>query len=71
MKAQVNRVVGPRVPQHSNNMASHLREFIWISPTMFFGSRLDEDPKDFLDEVYKILYAIGVPSIKKAEFESY
>ena len=52
MTTQVNREVGPRVPQHANIMASCLREFTRVSPPMFFGSRLDEDPQDFIDEVY-------------------
>ena len=38
---------------------------------MFFGSKKDEYPQDFLDEVYKILYAIGVTSIEKDELASY
>ena len=57
MTTQVNREVGPRVPQHANTMASCLRDFTRTSPTMFFGSRVDEDPQDLLDEVYIIFYA--------------
>ena len=71
MTAQVNRVVGPRVPQHANTMASHLRDFAKMNPPMFYGSRSDEDPQDFLDDVCKILYAMGVISIEKAELASY
>ena len=63
MTAQVNSEVGRRVPQHANTMASHLRDFTRMNPLMFFGSRSDEDPQDFLDEVYKILYVVGVTSI--------
>ena len=38
---------------------------------MFFGSKLNEDPQDFLDEIYKILYVMGVNSIEKDELASY
>ena len=38
---------------------------------VFFGSKLKEDPQYFLDEVYKILYAMGVTSIEKAELAAY
>ena len=38
---------------------------------MFFGSKLNEDPQDFLDEIYKILYVMGVSSIEKDELASY
>ncbi|XP_069150760.1 uncharacterized protein [Solanum lycopersicum] len=52
-------------------MASRLRDFIRMSPPMFFGSRSDEEPSDFLDEVYNILYAMGMTSIEKAELAAY
>ena len=44
MTFQVNREVGPRVPQHANTKVSHLREFTRMSPPMFFWSRSNEDP---------------------------
>lgn len=55
MTTQVNRYVGPRLPQHANIMASHLRDFITMNPPMFYGSSSDEDPQYFLDEVLTIL----------------
>ena len=36
-----------------------------MNPPIFYGSKVDEDPQDFLDEVYKVLYAMGVSSIEK------
>ena len=63
MNAKVNREVLPRVPQHNKIVTSSLRDFTRMNPLMFFGSRSDEDPQDFLDEVYKILYVVGVTSI--------
>ena len=42
-----------------------------MSPPMFYGSRSEEYSKDFLNEVYKILYAMGVTSIEKAELAAY
>ena len=44
MKAQMNRKVGPQVPQHANTMASHLRDFARMNPHMFYWLRSDEDP---------------------------
>ena len=66
MADQLNREVGTRVPQHSNTMASRLRDFTRMYQPMFYGSRSDEEPQDFLNEVYKILYAMGVALIEKA-----
>ena len=42
-----------------------------MNPPMFFRSKVNEDPPDFLDEVYKILYAMWVSSNKKAELAAY
>ena len=44
-------------------MASHFRDFTRMSSPTLYGSRLVEDPKDFLGRVYKILYDIGVMSL--------
>ena len=38
---------------------------------MFYGSRSDEDPQDFFNDFYKILYAIDVTSIEKDESAAY
>ncbi|TMW96555.1 hypothetical protein EJD97_007171 [Solanum chilense] len=51
MTAQVNREVGPNMAQHASTMASRLRDFTRMNPPVFFGSKMDEDPKYFLDEV--------------------
>lgn len=42
-----------------------------MNPPTFYGSNIDEDPQEFIDEVYKILYAIGVSSSEKAELATY
>ena len=48
------------MPPHARTIASSLREFTQMNPPMFFGSKLDEYPQEFFDEVYKILFAMGV-----------
>ena len=59
------------MPQHANTMASHLRDFAKMNPPMFYGSRSDEDPQDFFNDFYKILYAMDVTSIEKDDLEAY
>ncbi len=59
MVAQENQKVAPRVNQKASTMASRLRDFSRIKPPMFFGSKVNEDPHDFLNDVYKILYSMG------------
>ena len=36
-----------------------------------FGSNVDKDCQDFLDEVYKILFAMVVSTTEKAELVAY
>ena len=71
MTAQANRDVAPRPHQQVTTMASYIRDFTRIYPPTFYGSKVYEDPKEFLDEVYKVLYAMGVTSSEKAELSSY
>lgn len=42
-----------------------------MNPTMFCGSKVNEDPWDFIDEVYKILYAMEFSLNEKAVLDSY
>ncbi|XP_015075375.1 uncharacterized protein LOC107019373 [Solanum pennellii] len=67
MTAQANQEVAPRVHQQVSTMASRLRDFTRMNPPTFYGSKVDEDLQEFIDEVYKILYAMGVSTSEKAE----
>ena len=71
MMAQANRDVAPRPHQQVITTASRLRYFTRINPPIFYGSKVDKDPQEFLDEVYKVLYAMGVSSSENAELASY
>ena len=48
-----------------------LRDFVRMNPPIFLGSKVNEDPQEFLDVLYKILSAMGVKSREKAEFALY
>lgn len=52
-------------------MASHLRDFIRMNPPRFSELKVDEDPQHFLDELYKILFAMRVSTTEKAELDAY
>ena len=52
-------------------MARHLRDFTRMNPPMYFGSKVDEYPQDFHDEVYKILFYMGVITTEKAKLAAY
>ena len=66
-----NREVVPRPNQHVGTMASHLREFTRMNPPTFYGSKVEEDPHEFIDEIYKILYAMRSSNSEKAELATY
>lgn len=52
-------------------MVSPLRDFTRMNPPTFFGSKWNKDPQDFVDEVYNIIYSMGVTSIEKASLADY
>ena len=59
------------MPPQASTMASHLRDFTRMNLFMFYGSKADEDLQDFSDEVYKILFSMGVPTGEKAKLSAY
>ena len=69
--AQATREDAPRENPDANSTASRLRDFTWMNPPVYFGSWTYEDPKEFVDEVYKILCSMGVNEEEKAELATY
>ena len=59
MTAQANRDVPPRPHQQVTTISSHLTDFTMMNPSIFYGYKVDEDPREFIDEIYNILYAMG------------
>ena len=52
-------------------MPSRLRDFIRMNPPTFYGSKVKEDPQEFIDEVYKIILGIWLSTSDKAELATY
>ena len=42
-----------------------------MNPLTFYGSKVDEDPQQFIDEVSKILLSMGLSTSEKAELATY
>ena len=52
-------------------MASRLRDFTRRNLPTFYGSKVEEYAKEFIYEIYKILYAMGLATSEKAELATY
>ncbi|WMV08848.1 hypothetical protein MTR67_002233 [Solanum verrucosum] len=42
-----------------------------MNPPKFYGSKVEEDPNGFIEEVYKMLAIMGLSSIEKVELAAY
>ena len=71
MTAQANREVVARANQQVATMASRLRNSTRTNPPTFYGSKVEENHQEFIDKIYKILYALGLTTIDKAELSTY
>ena len=61
----------PRVNVVEITITSRLRYFVRINPPMFLGSKVEEDPQECIDCLYKVLNKMGVTSMEKEELDSY
>ena len=52
-------------------MASRLRDLARMNPPTFYESKVEENPQEFIDEVFKILLAMGLSTSEKAELATY
>ena len=42
-----------------------------MNPPVYYGSKTNEDLQEFMDELHKILYAMGVNEEEKTELAAY
>lgn len=42
-----------------------------MNPPIFHGTKVDEDPQGFIDEVFKVVDTMGVTPREKAELDAY
>ena len=68
---QANFSMVCRMDVAESNMKYQLREFVRMNPHIFHGSKVGEDPHEFLNGVCKVLSAIAITSREKKELASY
>ena len=57
--SQSAREDASRENSHARTMAGRVRYFMRMNPTIYYGSTTHKNPLEFVDEVHKILCAMG------------
>ena len=60
MTALDTREGAPKENPHARTMARRLRDFTRMNPPVYYGFKTNEDPQEFVDDIHKILCAMGV-----------
>ncbi|WMV32945.1 hypothetical protein MTR67_026330 [Solanum verrucosum] len=68
---QDNREIVVPVNQNVGTTATKVTYFTRMNPPEFHCSMVEEDPREFINEVYKFLMIMGVTSMKKVELVAY
>ena len=69
--AQMANAITMQAGRNVPTQASRIRDFTRMNPPEFFGSKPNEDPQDFIEEIFKIVDIMGVASSEKAELAAY
>ena len=67
----LTNVVANQVGRQASTPASRVRDFTRMSPQEFHGSKVDEDPQAFIDEVSRVVTIMGVTSEERAKLAAY
>ena len=71
LSIQVSRDARVQVNPNANTSTSRIRDFTWMNPPIFYGSKVEKDPKGFIDEAFKVVNAMGYSSKEKVKLAAY
>ena len=69
--AQMANAIAMQAGRNVPTPASRIRDFTRMNPPEYYGSKANEDPQDFIEEIFKIVDIMGVSSTEKAELAAY
>src|SRR5688500_5706594 len=67
----LTNVVATQAGRQASTPASRVRDFTRMNSPEFHGSKVDEDPQAFIDEVARVVTIMGATSEEKAELAAY
>ena len=67
--AQVNQRGGPQ--PNVSTPTSRIWDFMRMNPPTFHGTKVDEDPQSFIDEIFKVVDSMNVTPRQRAELAAY
>ena len=65
--AQMANAITMQAGQNVTTPASRSRDFTRMNPPELYGTRVEEDPQEFIDQVLKVVTIMGVTSVERAE----
>src|SRR5688572_31042445 len=68
---QMANAIAMQVGRNAPTPASRIQDFTRMNPPEYYGSKANEDPQDFIEEIFKIVDIMGVSPTEKAELAAY